>query len=169
MKKITLLLLFFIIFCFNFLIVNAENTCNCADLLDRIERLEAILLPNNNKVSNPEVNSTIPIGSDTQTGGGLTVTLLEAEISNGILTATFRVDNVSNKDKTLSSMFDWSGKDAEGEKLEQQWLDSTLDGTLIPGDFMKGKVVFKGVQSTPVHLQFNPDLFGGSILHFYIQ
>lgn len=169
MNKLSIFLSVFIVFCFNFLIVNAQNTCDCADLLERIERLEAILLPNNNSVAGPVINSTIPSGNDTQTGNGLAVTLLDSVISNGILTATFRIDNVSNQNKSLSSLMDWSAKDGDGENLEQQWLDSTLDGTLIPGDFMKGKVVFKGVKSTPVHLQFNSDLFGGTILHFYVQ
>ncbi|MBQ6341592.1 MAG: hypothetical protein IJI41_00565 [Anaerolineaceae bacterium] len=169
MNKLSIILSVFIVFCFSFLIVNAQNTCDCADLLERIEKLELILLPNNNSVASPVLNSTIPSGNDTQTGNGLTVTLLESLISNGILTATFRIDNVSNQDKSLSSLMDWSAKDGDGENLVQQWLDSTLDGTLIPGDFMKGKVVFKGVKSTPVHLQFNSDLFGGTILHFYVQ
>lgn len=168
MKKKSIIIFVIVILSFCFLTVEADNTCDCADLLERIERLEAILIQNNSS-STPVLNTTIESGGDSQTGNGLMVTLLDANIMNGKVTATFRVDNVSNKEKTLSSLFDWSGKDGEGENLDNEWLESTLDGTLIPGDFLKGKVVFKGVKSTPVHLQFNPDLFGGTILHFYIQ
>ena len=172
MKKnlLIILLSIFLFICFS--TVCAENTCDCADLLERIERLEAILLQNSTGSSTNQIknnNAVVPSTGETQTGSGLQVTLLESEISNGRLTATFRIENISTQDKTLSTLMDWSAKDGEGEKLDVDWLNSTLDGKLIPGDFMKGKIIFKGVKTMPVHIQFNPDLWGGTTLHFYIK
>lgn len=76
------------------------------------------------------------------------IALTGAEYKGDILEASFIVGNNSDADVSISSMLGFSAKKPSGEKLEQDYFEcgGKFDGTVVPGDRLKGKICWKGAE-----------------------
>jgi hypothetical protein len=76
------------------------------------------------------------------------IALTGAEYQNDLLVASFILGNNSDSDVSISSMVSFSAKNPSGEKLEQEIFDCSpgLDGTMVPGDRLQGKICWKGAE-----------------------
>ena len=115
------------------------------------------------------VSGSVFANEDSQTADGRTVTLLSSSVSGTKVTATFRIENNSGKSISMSSLLDWSAKDGSGKKLELDWQCADFNGTLLPGDFIKGDVCFSGVTEMPVKIYYETALWGGETLMFTVK
>lgn len=106
--------------------------------------------------------------NESQSADGRTVTLLSSSISGSNVKATFRIENNSGKSINMSSLLDWSAKDANGKKLDIDWQCADLNGTLLDDDFIKGDICFSGVTQQPVNIYYETALFGGKTLVFSV-
>ena len=115
------------------------------------------------------VSSAVFANDDSQTADGRTVTLLSSSVSGSKVTATFRIENNSGKSISMSSLLDWSAKDASGKKLDLDWQCADLNGTLLDDDFIKGDICFSGITEMPVKLYYETSFLGGETLVFTIN
>ncbi len=62
-----------------------------------------------------------------------------------LLKVNFLVDNTGSTDLSVSSMISFSAKSDDGTKLEQEYFDcgASLDGSVLPGDKLRGDLCFK--------------------------
>ena len=105
---------------------------------------------------------------ESQTADGRTVTLVSSSVSGSKVTATFRIENNSGKSISMSSLLDWSAKDASGKKLDLDWQCADLNGTLLNDDLIKGDICFTGVTQQPVKIYYETGFFGGKTLVFTV-
>lgn len=121
------------------------------------------------KVDEKEVATKPPPKVETYKAGDVikvkehTIVLNEATISAGILKANFTVENKGSEDLNVSSLLSFNAKDDEGSKLEQEIFDcdtSSLDGTVLPGDKLKGSICYKGATATPIKIYYEASLLG---------
>jgi len=97
---------------------------------------------------------------------GHNITLETASVLNGILTATFLIENVGTEEINVSSILSFEARNASGTKLEQEIFDcdSSLDGSVIAGDKLKGSICWSGA-TLPVRIYYDASLFGsGSVV-----
>lgn len=111
---------------------------------------------------------TVLADGESQTADGRTVTLVSSSISGSKVTATFRIENNSGNSINMSSLMDWSAKDANGKKLDIDWQCADLNGTLLDDDFIKGDICFNGVTQQPVKIYYETSLWGGKTLVFTV-
>lgn len=102
---------------------------------------------------------------------GHTITLTDAQVSGGVLSATFSVENKGAEDLVLSSLLSFTAKDEEGAKLEQEIFECKpmLDGTVLPGDRSKGKVCWKAVGPGPFRIYYQAELFGSGAVVWEVE
>ena len=112
--------------------------------------------------------SSVYAADESQTADGRTLTLLSSSISGSKVTATFRIENNSKESINMSTLMDWSAKDATGKKLELDWMCADLNGTLLANDFIKGDICFDGVIEQPVKIYYDTALWGGKTLVFTV-
>ena len=94
-----------------------------------------------------------------------TITLNGAEIRGGELIANFTIENKSDKDLNISSMIDFSAKNADGEKLNLAMCDdAAIDGKILPGDKSKGNACWKTSTTASVKIYYSPSLFGSGAI-----
>ncbi len=94
------------------------------------------------------INQTIYKVGDLINAEGHYIALIGAEYQNDLLVASFILGNNSDKDISVSSMVSFSAKLPSGEKLDQEIFECNpgLNGTLVPGDRLQGKICWKGAQ-----------------------
>jgi hypothetical protein len=75
-----------------------------------------------------------------------TVSVQEAELSNGRLEVTFLIENLGDDEMTVSSLLSFDSINEIGESLELDIFDCEpgIDGTIIASDRTRGKVCWKG-------------------------
>jgi hypothetical protein len=90
-----------------------------------------------------------------------TVTLNSADIKNNLLKANFTITNGGSENVNVSSMMSFSAKAPDGTILEQEYFDcgTSLDGTIIPGDKLKGDICWKTGGLSPIKIYFVDDLW----------
>lgn len=96
-----------------------------------------------------------------------TIVMNSAEIQGDVLIANFTIENKGTSDLAVSSLLSFSAKDNEGSKLEQEIFDcgtSSLDGTILPGDKLKGDICYKGLTTDSVKIYYEADLFGSGAI-----
>ena len=91
-----------------------------------------------------------------------TIVLNNAEINGDVLKANFTIENKGAKELLVSSMVSFSAKNGDGAKLELDIFGcgAQLDGTVLPGDKIKGDVCYKGVTVFPVKIYYDPSMLG---------
>jgi len=119
----------------------------------------------------PNAASTAPaiqvykIGDVIQVGAS-TVALNSASIdASNILHANFTIENKGSKELNVSSILLFEAKGNDGTKLEQEIIDcesGSLDGTVLPGDKLKGNICWHGVTSDSVKIYYQANLFSSS-------
>ena len=102
---------------------------------------------------------------DVVTLSGRIVTMNEVSTAGGKLKATFTIENTSNENTTASSIMEWTAKNNDGEKLSQDIFDcgsSSLDGTIVAHDKLKGSICYDIIGSPPYKLYYSPDIFSST-------
>ena len=96
-----------------------------------------------------------------------TIVLNSASITNNILKANFTVENTGSEPITISSIADFSVKDAEGTKMEQEFFDcgTSFDGSVIVGDKLKGDICWSLLQAkaVPFKIYYQPNIFNADV------
>lgn len=104
---------------------------------------------------------------------GFTMALTDLTYSsNNILQATFAFENQSDEDVNVSSMLSFEARTADGTKLEQEIFDcaSSLDGSILPGDRLKGSVCYKGAPETGItKIYFQDNIFASGATVFSVD
>jgi len=75
------------------------------------------------------------------------IRLNSVEYQGDMLIANFSIENKGDSDLNVSSMMSFSAKKEDGTKLEQEIFDcgeSGLDGTVLPGDKLRGSICWSG-------------------------
>ena len=122
-----------------------------------------------------EKNNAFVSGSSNNTNtintGESIITLVDAQFQGNVLVATFLAENISNHNISYSQ-FDFSAKDSEYEILDTEWFNcpgSTFNGTITPGDKLKGNVCFKNAVNRPIKITYKPNLFLNNIYIFEVN
>lgn len=93
-----------------------------------------------------------------------TIRLNSVEYQGDILVANFSVENKGDSDVNISSMMSFSAKKEDGTKLEQEIFDcdeSGLDGTVLPGDKLRGSICWSGGgPEDGIKIYYQANLFG---------
>lgn len=87
------------------------------------------------------------------------ISLVSAEIKNGILIASFAVKNEDSSEMSVSSLLSFSARNDAGENLEQEIFDCSpgLDGTIVAGDVLIGNVCWSGA-AYPLKVYYDSSL-----------
>lgn len=93
-----------------------------------------------------------------------TIRLNSVEYKGNILDANFTIVNQGESDLAISSFLSFSAKKEDGTKLEQEIFDcgsSSLDGSIIPGDKLKGDICWSGANPEDgIKIYYEASLFG---------
>jgi hypothetical protein len=95
-----------------------------------------------------------------------TIVLNSLELSNNKLVANFTIENTGNSEVNVSSLLSFTAKMEDGTKLDSEIFDcgtSSMDGTIIPGDKLKGDICWKFFGAGNAYVHYEAELFGGSI------
>lgn len=100
-----------------------------------------------------------------------TIVLNSAEFQGNILQANFTVENSGTDELNVSTLLSFEAKDDEGTKLEQEIFDCGpgLDGSVLPGDKLKGNVCWSGATTDIVRIYYTSDLFGSGAVVWEIH
>jgi hypothetical protein len=98
------------------------------------------------------------------------IVLTGAEFFNNLLVADFSIGNTGTKFSSISSLMSFSARNSDGTTLEQEWFDCGpgLDGTLAPGDKLKGKICWKDA-SPGVKIFYEENLFTSGAITWEIN
>ena len=118
----------------------------------------------------PEITKEDTISSNTVDTGRSRITLEETSIQDGILIATFLIENVSDRVDYISSIR-FSAKDSNYEKLPETFNcpGSSFSGQLAPGDKVRGNICFKGVKNKPITISYTTNAISGEIFTFVVE
>ena len=115
---------------------------------------------------------TYAVGDVIQVGNS-TITLNSATIdSAGVLHTNFTIENKGTENLAVSSIIGFDVKDSEGQKLEQEIMNCEsggLDGTVIPGDKLKGNICWHGVKTDSVKIYYQPNFLESTIIVWEVK
>jgi hypothetical protein len=92
-----------------------------------------------------------------------TIVLNSYEFQDSTLKANFTIENLGSEDLNVSSLLSFTAKDTEGTKLEMEIFDcgtSSLDGTVLPGDKLKGDICWSGANTDTIKIYYEASLLG---------
>lgn len=93
-----------------------------------------------------------------------TIRLNSVSYNDSLVMANFTIENQGDSDLNVSSLISYSAKNEDGTLLEQEYFDcgtSSLDGTVLPGDKLRGDVCWTGASpDAGIKLYYEADLFG---------
>jgi len=91
-----------------------------------------------------------------------TIVLNSAIFQGSTLKTNFSLKNTGAEEIAVSSLMSFEAKDSEGTKLEQDIFDcgSSFDGTVLPGDKLKGNICWSGATTSTVKIYYTANLFG---------
>lgn len=115
------------------------------------------------KVEKPELKVDVFQEGDVVEVQDHTITLNEATFQGNVLQASFTIENTGSEEVNVSSMLSIYAKKKDGTKLEQEIFDcgTSLDGTVLPGDKLKGDICWKGASpEAGIRIYYETDLFG---------
>ncbi len=100
-----------------------------------------------------------------------TIVLNSAEFQGNVLQANFTIENKGADELNVSSLISFEAKDDEGTKLEQEIFDcgSGLDGSVLPGDKLRGNICWSGAATDIVRIYYTSDLFGSGAVVWEIH
>jgi hypothetical protein len=94
---------------------------------------------------------------------GHTVSLNSVEFLGDVLKANITLENQESEDMNVSSLLSFYARKGDGTSLEQEIFDcgTSLDGTIIPGDILKGDICWSGANADEgIKIYYEPELFG---------
>ena len=101
-----------------------------------------------------------------------TIVLNSAEINGDLLKANLTIENKGSSEITVSSMLSFTAKAEDGTKLEQDIFDcgsSSLDGSILAGDKLRGDICWKGLTTNTVKIYYAASLFGSGAIVWEIS
>lgn len=100
-----------------------------------------------------------------------TIVLNSAEFQGNVLQANFTIENSGTDELNVSSIISFEAKDDEGTKLEQELFDcgSGLDGSVLPGDKLKGNICWSGAATDIVRIYYSSALFSSGAVVWEIH
>lgn len=121
--------------------------------------------------------STAPSGptiyhvGDSVEVGTQTITLNDAKFVGKNVMATFTIQNNGSKELTISTIIQFSAKDSDGVKLDEDIFDcgSSIGGTIQAGDKTKGQVCYKDATTDTVKIYYEANLFAEGAIVFEIN
>ena len=111
--------------------------------------------------SAPPQQTTFAIGELVQVQDH-TIMLNSATIdSTSLMKVNFSLENKGTETLTVSSLLSFEVKDNEGSKLESDYMScgsSTFDGSVLPGDKLKGDICWKTTAFPPFKIYYQASL-----------
>ncbi len=101
-----------------------------------------------------------------------TIVLNSIEFRGNILQANFTLENQGSSDIAVSSMLSFSAKKYDGSKLEQEIFDcgSSLDGSVIPGDKLRGDICWSGASPEDgIKIYYEAELLGEGAVVWIVE
>lgn len=93
-----------------------------------------------------------------------TIRLNSVSYNDSMVIANFTIENQGDSDLNVSSLISYSAKNEDGTLLEQEYFDcgtSSLDGTVLPGDKLRGDICWTGANpDAGIKLYYAADIFG---------
>ena len=89
-----------------------------------------------------------------------TIILNSATLQGSALRANFSIENLGAEEIVVSSIMSFDAKDSDGVVLEMDWFDcgTQLDGTVLPGDKLKGDICWSGATTTIAKIYYKTSL-----------
>ena len=91
-----------------------------------------------------------------------TIVLNSVEFLGSIVKANFTLENLGSTDLNVSSMLSFYARKRDGSSLEQEYFDcgTSLDGSIIPGDKLRGDICWAGANlGDGIKLYYESELF----------
>lgn len=100
-----------------------------------------------------------------------TITLNSVEIVNNLLKANFTVENIGAEDVNVSSLMSFNAKAPDGTKLEQEIFScgTSMDGSVLPGDKLKGDICYNTAGATPIKLYYTANLYSDGAVVWVVE
>lgn len=91
------------------------------------------------------------------------IRLNSIQYHNGVLIADFLIENKGNSSSRVSSLMSFSARKQDGTSLDQEIFDCNpgLDGQVLPGDRLRGKVCWLNARPEDgIRIYYEANLFG---------
>lgn len=136
------------------LVVIAQLACGGENAGQKVSTSSASAVTSAPKIEVYKVGDVIAVKDQT-------IVLNSAEIKNSRLVANFTIENKGTGDIAVSSILSFSAKADDGAKLDQDIFDcgSSLDGTIIAGDKLKGNICWKGLTTDKAKIYYEANIF----------
>jgi hypothetical protein len=98
--------------------------------------------------------------------GDHTIVLNEYSFKGNVAIASFTIENTSNDEMTVSTLLNFSARNADGERLSEEIFDCSpsLGGTIYAGERMRGNICYKDAGDN-TRLYYEASLFSkGAII-----
>jgi hypothetical protein len=118
------------------------------------------------------VKGTTYNSGDAVINKGIVAKLVSARLEAGTLSAAFLIYNGGQKDVSISSMVSFEAKDSEGAKGKFKFATqgTQLDGTLVPGDTLKGTLSWEfSPKASDLKIYYTDNLFLGDTIVWSAQ
>ena len=98
-----------------------------------------------------------------------TIVINTAEYQNGKLKVNFTITNTGSgqEELNISSLMSFDARTTFGEKLKQDYFDcgTSLDGTILPGDLLRGDICWEGAEEgSGVKVFYQGDLGSSNVI-----
>lgn len=110
-------------------------------------------------------------GDTVQTAEG-PITFNSGQVIGNQLITDFTISNTTNEEITISSIMQFTAKNNDGSKLEQDYFNCTIsaiDGTIVPGDKTKGGVCYTGLTGGPYRIYYQQGFWNATTYIFEIN
>lgn len=99
-----------------------------------------------------------------------TITLEDVNWTGGVVSATVVIDNTGDSELNVSSLVGFEAKDDAGNKGDYEMSSDGLDGSVLAGDKLRGKLSYKfSAEPASAKLYYKPNLFGGGAIVFILK
>ena len=111
------------------------------------------------------------IGDTVQTAEG-SITFNSGQVIGNQLNIDLTISNTTSEDITISSIMQFTAKNNDGSKLEQDYFNCTIsaiDGTIVPGDKTKGGICYTGLTGGPYRIYYQQGFWNATTYIFEIN
>ncbi len=101
-----------------------------------------------------------------------TIVLNSVEFRENVLQANFTIENQGSSDVAVSSMLSFDARKRDGTTLEQEIFDcgASLDGSVIPGDKLRGDICWSGASlDDGIKIYYEAGLFGEGAIVWIVE
>lgn len=101
-----------------------------------------------------------------------TIILNSVEFQGNVLKANFTIENQGSSDLEVSSMLSFYARKRDGSSLEQEYFDcgTSFDGSVIPGDKLKGDICWSGANpGDGIKIYYEAELFSSGAVVWLVE